>query len=103
MATGMPAISTRAPGSPVVDGDNGFLDDDVTALHEKARGLLADPGLALRMGARAREAVLDQFSVSAFVSGWQTAFERATEAFNAVRRGTPHPSARSAHGRSAAR
>jgi hypothetical protein len=103
MATGMPAISTRAPGSPVVDGDNGFLDDDETALHEKARGLLADPGLALRMGARAREAVLDRFSVSAFVSGWQTAFEHATEAFNAVRRGARHPSARSAHRGSAAR
>ena len=54
MATGMPAISTRAPESPVVDGDNGFLGDDAAALHGAARSLLADPGLALRMGARAR-------------------------------------------------
>src|SRR5581483_10479157 len=28
MATGMPVVSTCAPESPVVDGENGFLDGD---------------------------------------------------------------------------
>lgn len=103
MATGMPAVSTRAPGSPIVDGDNGFLDDDADVLHDKARSLLADPALAHRMGARAREAVLDQFGVSAFVSGWHSAIERATEAFEAVRRKTQPENGCSTRRRSALR
>jgi glycosyltransferase involved in cell wall biosynthesis len=94
MATGMPVVSTRAPGSPVVDGDNGFLSDDAGALHDGARSLLGDLGLARRMRARAREAVLDQFGVGAFVSGWHSAIERATEAYEGVRRHGEHAAQR---------
>ncbi|HVW23880.1 MAG TPA: glycosyltransferase family 4 protein [Polyangiaceae bacterium] len=97
MGTGMPVVSTRAPESPVVDGENGFLDADPAVLHDKARRLLTDPDLARRLGARARECVLDEFSVSAFVSGWHSAIERAKDTFEAVRRGVQRAGVRAAH------
>jgi hypothetical protein len=87
MATGMPVVSTAAPGSPVRDGDNGFVGADARALHDGARALLSDRGLAERMGARARETVLDEFSVNAFVSGWRSSIDRARDAFRAARGG----------------
>ncbi|HEX4336988.1 MAG TPA: glycosyltransferase [Polyangiaceae bacterium] len=87
MATGMPVVSTAAPGSPVVDGENGFVGTDLPALHEGAAALLADQGLAARLGARARETALDEFGVKAFVAGWHTALERARAAFYAARGG----------------
>jgi hypothetical protein len=85
MGTGMPVVTTVAPDSPVVDGDNGFSGTDPAALNEAARTLLDDRALARRMGARARESVLDQFSLEAFVQSWHRAIERARETFFAAR------------------
>jgi hypothetical protein len=85
MATGMPVVTTVAPDSPVVDGDNGFSGTDPAALNEAARTLLDDRDLAIQMGARARESVLDQFSLDAFVGSWKKAIERARETFFTAR------------------
>ncbi|HEX3597084.1 MAG TPA: glycosyltransferase, partial [Polyangiaceae bacterium] len=87
MATGMPVVSTDAPGSPVVDGENGFVGTDAALLHEKASALLDDQDLAQRLGARAREMVLDRFGMNAFTTGWRAALEHARDAFYATRGG----------------
>ncbi len=87
MATGMPVVSTTAPGSPIRDGENGFIGSDPAALHEKACELLRDLGLSQKLGARARETVLDEFGVEAFVTGWRVAIEKARVAFYAARGG----------------
>jgi hypothetical protein len=85
MATGMPVVTTVAPESPVVDGDNGFSGTDPGDLNEAARTLLDDTELARRMGVRARESVLDQFSLDAFVRSWRATIEGAREKFYAAR------------------
>jgi hypothetical protein len=85
MATGMPVVSNAAPETPVVDGENGFVGADTAALNARAGALLDDAGLAQRLGARARETVLDRFGLDAFVAGWGAAIERARETFHAAR------------------
>jgi hypothetical protein len=85
MATGMPVVTTASAESPVIDGESGFSSNDEDTLHAGARALLDDPALSARMGARARESVLDQFSVDAFVTGWRHAIERARDTFRTAR------------------
>jgi Glycosyl transferases group 1 len=87
MASGMPVLSTVPSESPVVDGENGFLDRDPTRLHERAKELLADAELARRLGARARESVLDRFDVATFVRNWHRAIDLSQASWSA--RGSP--------------
>ena len=66
MACGTPVIASRVGGLPEVvqDGVTGFLvpPGDVNALRERVDQLLGDPALAHRLGANAREVVLERFS-----------------------------------------
>jgi hypothetical protein len=99
MGTGMPVLTTVASESPVVDGESGFVDPDVDRLRTQARRLLDDPELSRRMGARAREAVLERFGLPAFVEGWHRAIDRARVRFRsrgakATRSGPLGPPAR---------
>jgi glycosyltransferase involved in cell wall biosynthesis len=66
MATGLPAVGSRVGGmlDCIVDGQNGVLatPKDAADLAMKLRGLLDDPARAARLGASARQTVVDQFS-----------------------------------------
>lgn len=81
MATGMPVVATRHPSSPVVDGVNGFVADDVELLRRRALQLVGDPGLARRLGEEARRTVTRDFGIEAFVAGWGRALEAAQRTF----------------------
>jgi glycosyltransferase involved in cell wall biosynthesis len=66
MASGTPVVASRTGGLPevVADGETGFLvtPGDVGQLHVRINQLLHDRALARRMGASARQRVLDRFT-----------------------------------------
>jgi starch synthase len=66
MASGTPVVASRVGGVPevVTDGVTGFLVDpgDVAMLHDRLATLLADRGLARRMGEAGRDAVVERFT-----------------------------------------
>lgn len=70
MATGMPVVSTPNKTSPIIDGVNGFISDDISYLRTGVKMLLENPSRAREMGEKARETVVRQFGLSAFLSRW---------------------------------
>jgi hypothetical protein len=70
MGTGLPVVATCSPTSPVVDGQSGFISDNVEYLRWGIQQLLSDPQLAFQMGERGRQVVLERFSVSRFLESW---------------------------------
>jgi hypothetical protein len=82
MVTGMPVVSLAGAESPVVDGYNGYVSDDVAYLNVRLGVLLADRELAIQLGERARSTATELFSVSRFVRAWQSTLDRAALAFS---------------------
>ncbi|MFN2504938.1 MAG: glycosyltransferase, partial [Acidimicrobiales bacterium] len=78
MASGTPVVASRVGGLPelVVDGVTGFLVEpgDVDQLQDRLRLLLADRGLARRLGENGRDLVLRQFT-------WEACAERCLAAY----------------------
>jgi glycosyltransferase involved in cell wall biosynthesis len=78
MASGTPVVASSVGGLPEVveDGVTGFLvpPGDVRALRERLDQLLRDPSLAQRLGANARERVLERFT-------WARVAERCLAAY----------------------
>ena len=78
MASGTPVVCSRIGGvSEIVrDGETGLLVEpgDVGALRERLDLLLGDPRLARRLGANAREAVLERFT-------WDACARRCVDAY----------------------
>ncbi|HEX5413929.1 MAG TPA: glycosyltransferase [Terriglobia bacterium] len=70
MASGMPAISLKHPFTPIRDGENGFLVEDVPQAVERAKQLIADHELARRLGRCAQDTVRREFSLNAFQQRW---------------------------------
>ncbi len=66
MASGTPVVASRIGGLPeiVEDGVTGFLitPGNETELRDRLAELLGDPALASRMGAAARQSVVDRFT-----------------------------------------
>lgn len=79
-AAGIPVVATRVGGIPqvITDGFNGVLcaPDDVASLVTALKPLLADPGLAARMGEVGRERVLDGYGIERvrqlLTAAWRT-------------------------------
>lgn len=84
MASGTPVICSRLGGLPeiVEDGANGFLVEpgDVEALSDRLSLVLSDGGLAQRLGATARESVLQRFT-------WDACAQRCIAAYDELLRG----------------
>lgn len=79
MMLGLPIVALATTELPraVPHREAGFVSNDLAELEDGMRQLLADPSLARRMGARAREAARAQFGIARFVRDWETAFRRA--------------------------
>jgi glycosyltransferase involved in cell wall biosynthesis/SAM-dependent methyltransferase len=89
MATGMPVVSLANPTSPILDGVNGFASYDVAELRERVAQLMADPELARRLGAKARETVAERFPMERFIQGWRDAIYEAADSRLTQRAGQP--------------
>ncbi len=89
MSCGLPVVASRVGGNTLVvaDGDNGLLVDegDAAGLAAAINRLIADPALAQRMGRRARERVLQEFSWQRLAEEYEALFSRFTSP--AVREG----------------
>jgi glycosyltransferase involved in cell wall biosynthesis len=78
MASGTPVVASAIGGVPEIvrDGETGFLvpPGDVDALRDRLAQVLGDPLLARRLGASARQSVLDRFT-------WSRVAQRCLEAY----------------------
>lgn len=78
MASGTPVIASRVGGLPeaIEDGETGFLvpSGDVAALRHRLETLLQDPAMAARMGARARDRALADWT-------WERCADRCLSAY----------------------
>jgi glycosyltransferase involved in cell wall biosynthesis len=80
MATGMPVVSTANPSSPVVDGVNGYMSNNLNDLRKKIDELLQNVDLARELGSQGRETVKEQFPMDKFHHSWQKVFEERLKA-----------------------
>lgn len=78
MAAGLPAVASRVGGmlDCIVDGQNGVLatPKDAADLAVKLRALLDEPARGARLGASARQTVVDQFSEPVIMRRFATLF-----------------------------
>jgi tetratricopeptide (TPR) repeat protein/glycosyltransferase involved in cell wall biosynthesis len=81
MATGMPVISTSNRTSPIVNGVNGYISDDINYLRSHVAELLMDPEKAKAMGAEARKTVELKFGQAAFLKSWVEAIQESIVEF----------------------
>jgi glycosyltransferase involved in cell wall biosynthesis len=81
MSSGTPVVASRSGGlaEVVLDGETGFLVEpgDVAALSDRLALLLGDRRLAARLGANARDLVVERFT-------WQACAERCVAAYQAL-------------------
>ncbi|MHC4478550.1 MAG: glycosyltransferase [Planctomycetota bacterium] len=77
MSAGLPVVGNRHPSSVVKHGISGFLSDERDELRKYAKMLLDDQRLAQLMGQKARETVMEQFSVAKFKSNLERAIQTA--------------------------
>lgn len=75
MASGMPVVSFSSPTSPITDGINGFISDDILYLRDKLKLLLNDLDLAKKIGQKGRQTVIEKFSIDNFINNWNKAFD----------------------------
>jgi glycosyltransferase involved in cell wall biosynthesis len=81
MASGTPVVASRIGGlaEVVVDGETGFLVEpgDLAALRDRLALVLSDRSLAARLGANARDLVLQRFT-------WRACAERCLTAYQTL-------------------
>ncbi len=79
MASGLPSIASRLPGSTdviVADGINGLLvpPGEAAGFASALDALLRDPELARRLGAAARRTVEERYSMARVADAWLAAY-----------------------------
>jgi len=81
MTIGMPVVALATTELPTVihNGVNGYVSCDFDELLEAMQALIADPVLAQRVGANARETAQRRFSLERFARGWNRAFAEVLE------------------------
>ena len=75
MAVGMPVLSIANNTSPIKNGINGYISDDIQYLRSCALKLLDNQKLAYSLGQKARETVRDKFSQIKFLQLWVKSIE----------------------------
>jgi glycosyltransferase involved in cell wall biosynthesis len=85
MSTGLACVASRLPGSTdaVIDhGVNGLLvaPDDEEGFADAIARLVEDRAMARRLGAAARHAAIERFSIRRTAGAWLTAYQEITEA-----------------------
>jgi len=78
MASGMPIVSIANPTSPLTNGKDGFISENLDYLREKIELLLEEQNLARKMGAEAKKTVQEKFSIKDFIANWNQAFSLVT-------------------------
>ncbi|CAI2718397.1 glycosyltransferase family protein [Nitrospina watsonii] len=81
MATGMPVITTSNATSPIEDGVNGFISDDIMVLRRRVEDLLRNPLKAQELGQQARNTVDQLFPMKQFIRNWKQAVQTAIDLF----------------------
>ncbi len=80
MACGVPVVASNIGGLPelISDGDTGFLCplDDISCFTDRARSLVEDDQLQLRMGDSARQSAADRFDVRKIIPMYEQYYER---------------------------
>ncbi len=76
MATGMPVISYKNDSSPIQDGKNGYISEDISYLRQRLTSLLKDGEKAAAMGREACRTALRQFGIHRYLEKWQRLIER---------------------------
>lgn len=83
MATGLACVATRIGGNLELlrHGENGLLvrPDDAESLAHSLLGLLDDPGLRRRLGAAAREDVLERYALPRVAQRYSELYTRLSE------------------------
>ena len=79
-ACALPAVATNVPGTreAIIDGQTGWLTPpgSVTALRDAMTGLMrTTPEERQAMGARARQRVIEQFSLESVLNRWEALYE----------------------------
>lgn len=79
MSCGTPVIALNNCLLPYVieHGINGFLGESAKELRTYCELLLNNPDMAKQMGEKARQTILDKFSLSSFVNNWNEVFYKA--------------------------
>jgi len=77
MGSGMPVISLKHRSTPIRNGENGFLVENVSEAVERAKQLLADLALAQSLGRCARDTVEREFSSEVFRERWNELMARS--------------------------
>lgn len=80
LTLGMPVVALATTELPAVisDGIHGYVSCDVDYLIERMGALIADPALARRLGANARELGRTRFGMERFARDWNAAFALVT-------------------------
>lgn len=81
MATGMPVVSTSNRTSPIENGVNGYISNDIETLRASVAELLKNPDKAREMGQRAKETVQKRFGVTAFLKSWAEVIQESIVEF----------------------
>jgi len=80
MAAARPVVATNVGGASeaIIQGETGFLVEsgDYRAMAEYVKSLLLDPVLAIRMGERGRQVVMEKFSDRAQLENTQAMYDR---------------------------
>jgi len=71
MATGMPVISYLNDSSPIIDGINGYISDDISYLRKRVCHLLENREAAVQLGKAARQTAVQRFGIRQFVEKWR--------------------------------
>lgn len=87
MGSGMPVISLKHRSTPIRNGENGFLVENVSEAVERAKQLLANLDLAQSLGRCARDTVERKFSSEVFRERWNELMARSTR--SALKPGAP--------------
>lgn len=80
MLVGTPIVALATTEMPTVleDGRSGVISTDPARLVEGMQALLADPGLARRLGAAGREVARRRFGIDRFARDWEAVIREVT-------------------------